>query len=158
MLRKTPPRNGPSFDPAPIWKPLAETMLPSKDSSGTVQFQLPLGDGAIPFIVLTDFGKYVHWALSHINESAYLDFGVATEHATGNDIAAAFTGHTGKSAKYVDIPVEAWNEVAWAEFPKSRTLRSDFVVLKMRVCSPCRTARTSPTGGTFTKRVPETRA
>ncbi len=101
-------------------------MLPSEDSSGTVLFQLPLQGGAIPFIVLSDFGKYVHWALSHLNDSAYLDFGVATEHATGKDIATAFTAHTGRPARYIDIPVETWNEAAWADLPKNQDTKIGF--------------------------------
>jgi nucleoside-diphosphate-sugar epimerase len=99
---------------------LSAVMAPSKLEDGTTIFPLPLGDGAIPFIHLGDFGKYVHWALSHPDRSNHLDFGIATAHVSGLEIEEAFIAHTGKPAKYVDLPIEQWNAVAWKNLPNGK--------------------------------------
>ena len=39
---------------------LSEALVPTVDAaSGLYSFNLPLGDGAVPFIYLDDFGRYV---------------------------------------------------------------------------------------------------
>jgi hypothetical protein len=95
---------------------LSSIMAPSKAGDGSMLFQLPLADGAIPFIFLEDFAKYVHWALSHPEQSNHLDFGIATAHVSGDELAAAFSTRTGKPVKYADIPIEQWNEI-WQYLP-----------------------------------------
>ena len=64
----------------PYMELLSAVLAPSKQADGTMLFTLPLGQGAIPFIHLDDFGKYVHWALSNPEQSNHLDFGIATAH------------------------------------------------------------------------------
>lgn len=45
---------------------------------------------------------------------------IAPVHATGDDIAAAFTAVTGKPAKFQAILVEMWHAEAWKGLPKGK--------------------------------------
>lgn len=105
-------------------------MTPTPGENGSLNFQLPLNEGAIPFIHLGDFGKYVDWALSNPDKSGQLDLGIATEHATGAQIAEACAKVTGKPANFVNIPVEAWNSVAWKSLPQGQDTKIGFQTVK----------------------------
>lgn len=102
----------------PYVEMLSETLIPNLNAEGVYSFNLPLGDGAVPFIHLEDFGRYIHWIFSHPQESAGLDLGISTAHISGKDIATAFVDTTGKQAIYNDIPVAAWTSVAFASLPR----------------------------------------
>ena len=67
---------------------------------------------------LTDFGRIVDWSLSHPDQSASLDLGVAIAHAGLAELAAAYTAVTGKAAVTKDIHIDEWNKVAWANLPQ----------------------------------------
>jgi nucleoside-diphosphate-sugar epimerase len=104
-------RTGPYIDQ--LDSILAATLNNATDPP-TIEFRLPLGPspgGGIPFIHLPDVARYVHWALENPSESASLDFGVSTVHASGEDIAAAATAVTGKPARYVPIEFGEWVRV-----------------------------------------------
>src|ERR1700761_9474733 len=68
------------FTTGPYIEGLSERFCPKRDPDGTYVFQMPLGDGAIPFVHLEDFGPYVHWMFSNIEQSAGLNLKVAVEH------------------------------------------------------------------------------
>jgi hypothetical protein len=102
----------------PYIENLWQLMAPTIEADGTYVFQLPLGKGAIPFIDLDDLAGYTYWALTHPEKSNGLDLGVATVHASGPDIADAFTHVTGKPGRYVDLAVDAWQKATWAKLPK----------------------------------------
>jgi hypothetical protein len=116
--------------------PYAEMLLsslplaPTQDADGTYIYKLPVKEGAIPFIHLNDLGRYVHWALSHPNQSNGLDLGVAIAHVSGPEIAAAFISTTGKPAKYVDTPTDAWNDATWGRLPKGMDTKIGFRSVK----------------------------
>ncbi|KAL2688923.1 hypothetical protein Neosp_002973 [[Neocosmospora] mangrovei] len=114
----------------PYLQLLSAVMNPAKQEDGSLNFQLPLGDGSIPFIHLGDFGRYVDWALSNPDTSAGLDFGIATAHATGAQIAEACQQATGKPSAYTDIPIEAWNSVAWKSLPQGPDTKVGFQTVK----------------------------
>lgn len=101
-----------------------------KQPDGTAVFALPLADGAIPFVHLGDFGKYVHWALSHSEQSNHLDFGIATAHVSGEEIATAFSSYTGKPAAYVDLDVDHWNAEAWKYLPSGKDTKIGYQHIK----------------------------
>ncbi|KAK4574439.1 hypothetical protein LTR86_001280 [Recurvomyces mirabilis] len=101
----------------PYIEMLAEALVPSVDDNGTYTFNLPLDNGAIPFIHLEDFGRYIDWILSHLDEASNLDLAVSTTHATGEDIAQAFTAVTGKKAIYSNIPASIWSSIAFESLP-----------------------------------------
>ena len=114
----------------PYMELLSSALAPSPEGDGTMLFQYPLGEGAIPFIHLEDFGRYVTWSLSNPEQSNQLDFGIATAHVSGREIAAAFSAHTGKPAKFVDIEAERWNAAAWKSLPKGKDTKVGFQHVK----------------------------
>ncbi|EXJ84815.1 hypothetical protein A1O3_05488 [Capronia epimyces CBS 606.96] len=114
----------------PYMELLSALMAPAQGTDGTALFALPLGDGAIPFIHLGDFGKYVHWSLSHPDQSNHRDFGIATAHVSGNEIEAAFSAYTGKPAKYVDLDINHWNVEAWKHLPKGKDTKIGYQNVK----------------------------
>ena len=46
--------------------------------------------------------------------------GIATAHVSGPELATAFTSVTGHKAEYVDLPAEAWVEVAFKDLPQGK--------------------------------------
>lgn len=114
----------------PYIENLTQLMAPTLSTNGTYHFELPLGTGAIPYIDLDDFARYVRWALENVEESNGLDLGVATVHASGADIANAFTATTGKPAKYVDLPIETWNAKTWTKLPNGPDTKVGFLTVK----------------------------
>ena len=81
---------------------------PATEANPNLQFKLPLGDGAVPFIHLGDFGRYLAWVLSHPTESQGLTLGIAIAHISGPELAAAYTRATGKPAVFTDEPIADW--------------------------------------------------
>ncbi|KAK9244385.1 hypothetical protein V1506DRAFT_541620 [Lipomyces tetrasporus] len=47
-------------------------------------------------------------------------------HVSGNELAAAYSAYSGKPAKFVDIPVENWNTVAWKNLLKGKDTKIGF--------------------------------
>lgn len=107
---------------------LFDIMKPQSNADGkTLIFMFPLGDGAIPFIVLNDFARYVDWLFAHPEQSSGMNLHVATTHASGLDIAEAFTAaNPGKTGVYRSIPVQAWHDVAWANLPNKKETKVGF--------------------------------
>ncbi|KAJ9143318.1 NAD(P)-binding protein [Pleurostoma richardsiae] len=115
----------------PYAEMLNEALRPHQEPGGTYVFALPLGEnGEMPFVSLESFGWYADWALSHRKEARGLDFGIAIEHVGLEKLAKAFTAVTGKKARAQPIPVQAWNEVAWAELPKKGDTKIGFASVK----------------------------
>lgn len=104
----------------PYIEMLHETLSPTKSADGqTTLFTFPLGNGAIPFIHLDDFARYTSFILSsHPTEVAGRELRVATTHASGPEIAQAFTRTTGKPARYVDIPIDTWLGAVFGQHPR----------------------------------------
>lgn len=98
---------------------LHEILKPSKSADGkTTLFTLPLGNGALPLIHLDDFAKYVASIVSRPSEFTGHELHVASFHASGSDIAEAFTTVTGQPAKYVDVPLNVWLNAAFGHHPR----------------------------------------
>ncbi len=91
----------------PYLEDMYEIMKPAATADGFV-FHLPLADGAVPFIHVEDFGPYVDWALSNEGEANRMDFGIATAHITGPELAGALERASGRPTAYADIPAAAW--------------------------------------------------
>ncbi|KAH6952108.1 hypothetical protein DER45DRAFT_605969 [Fusarium avenaceum] len=110
----------------PYMELLSAVLAPAQGEDGSLTFQLPLDDGAIPFIYLDDFGKYVDWALTNPNESSSLDYGIATTQASGAQIATAAEKVSGKPSQFVNVPIEAWNSAAWKYLPNGGDTKIGF--------------------------------
>jgi hypothetical protein len=85
---------------------------------GVQVWKLPLGDGAMPFIHLEDLGQYALWIFTHPEESRGWNLEIATIHASGSDIAAAYTAFTGKPARYEPTEMNEALEKTYAGLPK----------------------------------------
>lgn len=109
---------------------LSAVMSPAVEQDGSLIFQLPLDNGSIPFIHLDDFGKYVDWALKHPEESNRLDFGIATVLATSDQIAKASEKASGKTSRFVNVPIDIWNSVAWKTLPQGSDTKIGFQSVK----------------------------
>lgn len=114
----------------PYMEMLSALMCPAEQADGSLHFQLPMDDGAIPFIYLGDFGRYIDWVFSNRDVSAGLDLGIATTHATGTQVAEACEKATGKPSKYTPIPIEVWNSVAWKALPNGPDTKIGFQTVK----------------------------
>lgn len=90
----------------PYLEGLEGTWGPYKDSDGTVVFDYPLGDGALPLISLVDFGRYVRWQFDTPEKSVGNMLKVSTEHVSGEYLAKTFTEVTGKKAVYKNVSLE----------------------------------------------------
>jgi hypothetical protein len=89
-----------------------------RDESGddVVTWRMPLGDGAVPHVALSDCGHYVRWILDHQQEASGLDLQVAVAHIGYHELAEAFTKVTGRKARYVDVSLEQY----WKDGPMAR--------------------------------------
>lgn len=114
----------------PYMELLSAVMAPIQQGDGTAVFAIPLDDGAIPFIHLGDFGRYIRWSFSHPDESNHLDFGIATAHVSGDNIAAAFSARTGKAAQFVALNIDHWNAEAWKNLPNGKDTKIGFQHVK----------------------------
>jgi len=98
----------------PYLEMLHESLAPRLSPDGqTHLFTYPLSTGSLPFIHLDDFARYVEKILSDQTAYAGKELKVGTAHISGEDIARAFTNVTGKPARYVNVPIEAWLSAAF---------------------------------------------
>jgi hypothetical protein len=104
----------------PYIESLNEYYRPKADSEGINVFRLPLANGAMPFIHLEDLGSYALWVLENPTQSKGLNLEIATVHATGNDIATAFTSVTGKPARYEAADLAEYMTEFWAMLPQGQ--------------------------------------
>jgi hypothetical protein len=93
---------------SPYIEQLYSIQFPKKLDSGEYEFRLPLGDGAIPYTCLDDFGYYVRWILTHPEQSAGLDVKLSVEHVSLEQLASTFTQVTGKPAKATNLTIDEW--------------------------------------------------
>lgn len=104
----------------PYIESLNEHYRPKVDSAGVYVFQLPLAQGAMPFIHLEDLGTYARWILDNPSQSSGMELEIATVHASGEDIAAAFTATTGKRARYDAADLTNFMHEFWSMLPKGQ--------------------------------------
>ncbi|KAK5051541.1 hypothetical protein LTR84_003193 [Exophiala bonariae] len=103
----------------PYIEMLGDFLLPSAptETNPALQFTLPLGSGSVPFIHLDDFGRYLHWTLTHPSRSNGLTFGIAIAHISGPELAAAYTAATGHPAVHTDSPIDDWLDAHFSSLP-----------------------------------------
>ncbi|KAI1609569.1 hypothetical protein EDD36DRAFT_75156 [Exophiala viscosa] len=101
----------------PYIEMLQELLLPEIGDDDVARFKLPIGHGAVPFIHLDDFARYVPWILEHPEESNGLILGIATAHVAGPELARAFTAVTTRHAEYIDEPNDKWVKAKFGHLP-----------------------------------------
>jgi NmrA-like family len=96
---------------------LNEYYRPKADSKGVYVFRLPLAQGAMPFIHFEDLGTYTPWILDNPSQSNGMELEIATVHASGEGIAAAFTAVTGEPTHYDAADLSTFMREFWVMLP-----------------------------------------
>jgi uncharacterized protein YbjT (DUF2867 family) len=89
-------------------------MGPKKGPDGALLFTLPMGEAKLPGIAAEDIGKCALGLFKKPESYLGKTVGVAGEHLTGSDMAAALTKALGQEVRYNSIPPEVYRTF---EFP-----------------------------------------
>jgi uncharacterized protein YbjT (DUF2867 family) len=98
-------------------------MGPKKGPDGTLALTLPLGDKKFPQIAVEDIGKCAYGIFKKGSEYAGKTVGIAGEHLTGAQMAAALSKALGQDVRYNDVPPEAYRKFG---FPGAEDLGNMF--------------------------------
>ena len=83
-------------------------MGPKKGPDGKLAFTLPMGDKKLPGIAAEDIGKCAYGSFKKGQEYIGKTVGIAGEHLTGAQMAAALTKALGQEVRYNDVPPEVY--------------------------------------------------
>jgi uncharacterized protein YbjT (DUF2867 family) len=83
-------------------------MGPRKGPDGRLAITLPMGDKKLPGIVAEDIGRCAYGIFKKGREFIGKTVGVAGEHLTGAQMAAALTRALGQEVRYNDVPPEVY--------------------------------------------------
>jgi uncharacterized protein YbjT (DUF2867 family) len=81
---------------------------PKKGSDGKLAITFPMGDKKLPGISSEDIGKCVYGIFKKGREFIGKTVGVAGEHLTGTQMAAALTKALGREVRYNDVPPDVY--------------------------------------------------
>jgi uncharacterized protein YbjT (DUF2867 family) len=98
-------------------------MGPKKGPDGKLSITLPMGDKKLPGIVAEDIGKCAYGIFKAGREFIGKTVGIAGDHLTGAQIAAAFTKALGREVQYNDVSPEAYRSFG---FPGAEDLGNMF--------------------------------
>jgi uncharacterized protein YbjT (DUF2867 family) len=90
-----------------------------RDEHGELVLAMPLGDKKMPSIAVDDIGLCALGVFTQVCTTMGQTIGVAGEHLTGAEMAAAFTKAFGREVRYVDVPPEIYR--TW-DFPSAPEL------------------------------------
>jgi uncharacterized protein YbjT (DUF2867 family) len=83
-------------------------MGPKKGPDGVLAITMPMGDKKLPGIAAEDIGKCALGVFRRGPELIGKTIGIAGEHLTGAQMAAAFSRALGKPVRYNDVPPEVY--------------------------------------------------
>lgn len=83
-------------------------MGPKKGPDGNLYITLPMGDRKLPGIAAEDIGKCAYALFRKGSESIGKTVGIAGDHLTGAQMAAALSRALGKGVRYRDVPPEVY--------------------------------------------------
>jgi len=83
-------------------------MGPKRGSDGTLAITFPMGDKKLPGIAAEDIGKCAYGIFKKAKEYIGKRVGVAGDHPTGAQMAAALTEALGQPVRYNDVPPEVF--------------------------------------------------
>ena len=83
-------------------------MGPKKGPDGTLLFTLPMGDKKLPGMAAEDIGKCALGIFKKGKEYIGKTVGIAGEHLTGSQMAAAMTNAFGQPVRYNEVSPEAY--------------------------------------------------
>jgi uncharacterized protein YbjT (DUF2867 family) len=98
-------------------------MGPKKGPDGTLAITLPMGDKKLPGVAAEDIGKCAYGVYKKGKEYIGKTVGVAGEHLTGAQMAAALTTALGQEVRYNDVPAEVYRAFG---FPGAEDLGNMF--------------------------------
>ena len=81
-------------------------MGPKRGPDGTLAITMPMGDKKLPRIAAEDIGKCAYGIFKKGHELIGKTGGIAGEHLTGAQMAAALTRALGREVRYNDVPPE----------------------------------------------------
>jgi uncharacterized protein YbjT (DUF2867 family) len=83
-------------------------MGPQRGEDGVLGITFPLGDAKMPSIAAEDIGKIAFGIFKRGDEFIGKTIGIAGEHVSGSDMAAALTDVYGEEVRYHDVPPEVY--------------------------------------------------
>jgi uncharacterized protein YbjT (DUF2867 family) len=98
-------------------------MGPRRDSSGDLALTLPMGDKKLPGIAAEDIGRCAYGIFAEGAAWAGKTVGIAGEHLTGRQMAAALTTALGRRVVYNAIPPDVYRSLG---FPGAEDLGNMF--------------------------------
>jgi uncharacterized protein YbjT (DUF2867 family) len=98
-------------------------MGPKKGPDGKLAITLPMGDKKLPGIAAEDIGKCAYGIFKKGREFIGKTVGIAGEHLTGAQMAAALTKALGQEVRYNDVPPEVYRSFG---FPGAADLGNMF--------------------------------
>ena len=98
-------------------------MGPQKGSDGKLAITLPLGDKKLPGIAAEDIGRCAYGVFKKGRKLIGETVGIAGEHLTGSEMAAAFTAALGKEVNYNAVSPEVFRSFG---FPGAEDLGNMF--------------------------------
>lgn len=98
-------------------------MGPKRGPDGTLAIAMPMGDKKLPGIATEDIGKCALGIFKKGREFIGKTVGVAGEHLTGAQMAAALTKALGQEVRYNDVPPEVYRGLG---FPGAEDLGNMF--------------------------------
>ncbi len=98
-------------------------MGPKEDPEGTLTLTLPMGDGKLPGMAAEDIGRSAYAIFKRGEEFIGQTVGVAGEHLTGGQMAAALTQAYGREVRYNAIEPEIYRGLG---FPGAEDLGNMF--------------------------------
>ena len=98
-------------------------MGPKKNPDGTFAFTLPMGEKKLPGIAAEDIGRCAYGIFKRGHEFIGRTVGIAGEHLTGTQMAAALSRVLGREIRYNDVPPEVYRGLG---FPGAEDLGNMF--------------------------------
>ena len=88
-------------------------MGPKKGPDGKLAITFPMGDKKLPGIAAEDIGKCAYGIFKKGDEFIGKTVGIAGEHLTGAQIAAALTQAIGREVRYNDVPPDVYRALGF---------------------------------------------
>ena len=104
-------------------------MGPKKGPDGKLAITLPMGDKKLPGMAAEDIGKCAYGIFKKGREFIGKTVGIAGEHLTGAQMAAALTKALGQEVRYNDVPPEVYRSFGFPgaeEFGNMFQFKRDF--------------------------------
>ncbi len=112
-------------------------MEPKRGADGKLSFVLPMGDRKLPGIAAEDIGRCAYGVFQRGAELAGKTIGVAGEHLTGDEMAAALSRTLGEEVAYAYVPPEVYRTFGFPGaddlanmFQFNRDFSDDFCTLR----------------------------